>query len=102
LTLPLAGAAPFLSRRSSDNVAPPTWRAVGRLLSTGHLLAWADQAVVSAASFLVLIMIGRWTDAGQLGTYALGNSLLVMLMWAQDALITRLLHPAGSHVRRTR
>src|SRR4051812_8205046 len=34
-------------------------------------------------------MIGRWTDAGQLGTYALGNSLLVMLIWAQDALITR-------------
>jgi O-antigen/teichoic acid export membrane protein len=65
------------------------WRMLGSLVSASHLLAWADQAVVSAASFLALVMIGRFTDASQLGVYALGNSILAMLLWAQDSLITR-------------
>lgn len=34
-------------------------------------------------------MIGRFTDAGQLGIYALGNSVLAMLLWTQESLITR-------------
>jgi hypothetical protein len=59
------------------------------LVSASHLLAWADQAIVSAASFVALIMIGRFTDARQLGIYALGNSVLAMLLWTQESLITR-------------
>lgn len=63
-------------------------RALG-LASTSHVLSWADQAVVSAASFLALIMIGRSTDASQLGAYALGASILGVLLAAQESLITR-------------
>jgi O-antigen/teichoic acid export membrane protein len=64
-------------------------RRLGRLFVSSHFLALADQGVVSAASFLALILIGRWTDAGQLGIYAIGNSIVAILIWIQDALITR-------------
>jgi O-antigen/teichoic acid export membrane protein len=60
-----------------------------RLISGSHVLAWADQAVVSATSFVALIMIGRWTDASQLGAYAIGSSVLALLLAAQESLITR-------------
>lgn len=70
-------------------MAGPALRGFGRLFVSGHFLALADQGIVSAASFLALIMIGRWTDAGQLGMYAIGNSILAVLIWMQDALITR-------------
>ena len=65
------------------------WNVFQRFVPASHLLAWADQAVVSAASFFVLVMLGRFTDVGQLGIYALGNSILAMLLWTQDSLITR-------------
>jgi O-antigen/teichoic acid export membrane protein len=57
--------------------------------SANHLAAWADQAVVSATSFLALIMLGRWTDASQLGAYATAVSVLAVLLAAQESLITR-------------
>jgi hypothetical protein len=75
--------------RGGREIATRIWAAFGRLISASHLLAWADQAVVSAASFLALVMIGRFTDAGQLGVYALGNSLIAMLLWTQESLIAR-------------
>jgi hypothetical protein len=84
--------------RRSRGLATRTWSAFGRLVSASHLLAWADQAVVSAASFLALVMIGRFTDAGQLGVYALGNSLIVMLLWTQES-VTRV-HTRSSSIAR--
>jgi hypothetical protein len=81
-----AASPPF---RRTHETAKRSWSVLRRFISASHLLAWADQAVVSAASFFVLVMLGRFTDVGQLGIYALGNSILAMLLWTQDSLITR-------------
>lgn len=57
--------------------------------SVNHVAAWIDQAVVSGASFLALVLLGRWTGPDQLGAYAIGMSVLTLLMSAQHSLITR-------------
>lgn len=57
--------------------------------SLNHLAAWIDQAVVSGASFLALVVLGRWAGPDQLGAYAIGMSVLTLLMSAQHSLITR-------------
>ena len=62
---------------------------VVRLMSGIHVLGWADQAVVSITSFFLLVMIGRWTDPEQLGIYAIGVSVLALLIATQESLITR-------------
>lgn len=67
----------------------PAWNGLQRLASESHILAWADQAIVSATSFLALIMIGRWTDPSHLGAYAIGGSVLALLLATQESLITR-------------
>src|ERR1700674_3216870 len=90
VSLPTSVAAQASTAQSKPEVATePLWRSVRRLASGNHVLAWADQAVVSATSFLALIMIGRWTDPSQLGNYAVGASVLAMLLAAQESLITR-------------
>jgi O-antigen/teichoic acid export membrane protein/tRNA A-37 threonylcarbamoyl transferase component Bud32 len=58
------------------------------LLSGVHILGFADQAVVSAASFLATVMIGRFTRPSELGVYAMGLSLLMSCLSIQEALIT--------------
>lgn len=47
----------------------------------------ADQGVVSGASFVATVIIGRWTHPNELGLYSLGMSLLICLFGAQEALI---------------
>src|SRR5262245_60421060 len=44
-----------------------------------HTLALLDQAVVSGASFLTTVVVGRSTSPSELGVYALGMSLLTSL-----------------------
>jgi O-antigen/teichoic acid export membrane protein len=51
-------------------------------------LALADQAVVSAASFLTTVVIARWTFPNELGLYSIGISLLVSLLSIQESLIS--------------
>jgi len=46
-----------------------------------------DQAVISAASFLTTVMIGRFSDASELGLYSIGFSLLTVGVCVQEALI---------------
>src|SRR5437588_6569358 len=76
---------PYVAKRTPG---APAWR--GFLYhSANHVAAWADQAVVSATSFLALILLGRWTDANQLGVYATAVSVLALLLAAQESLITR-------------
>ena len=58
-----------------------------RLATGTHALALADQAVVSGASFLTMIMIGRWTGSRELGLYAIGMSVLSSVIAIQDSLI---------------
>lgn len=72
-------------------------RRVVRLMAGSHGLGWADQAVVSITSFLPFVMIGRWTDPHQLGIYAVGVSILALLLATQESLITR---PYSVHLHR--
>jgi O-antigen/teichoic acid export membrane protein len=59
-----------------------------RLISGAHVLALADQAVVSAASFVTTVIIGRYADASELGAYAIAISVLASLYTTQGSLIT--------------
>ena len=63
------------------------WPRLLSLVSGQHALALADQAVVSGTSFLTTVLIARWTDASQLGTYAIGISVLASLLTVQESLI---------------
>jgi O-antigen/teichoic acid export membrane protein len=54
-----------------------------------YVLGWADQAVVSATSFLIMVLIGRSTTPHELGVYAIGMSIVAILIAAQESLITR-------------
>lgn len=53
-----------------------------------QVLALADQAIVSAASFFTTVIIGRCTDPSQLGAYAIAISVLASLFTIQGVLIT--------------
>ena len=89
-SLPITATAQALNAESGKRVARwPAGQGLLRLVSGQHVLAGADQAVVSATSFLTLIMIARWTDVNQLGAYAIGASILAVLLATQDSLITR-------------
>jgi O-antigen/teichoic acid export membrane protein len=57
------------------------------LVSREHILALADQAIVSASGFLTTLLIARWSDSTQLGVYALGLSLVLSLLAFQDSFI---------------
>jgi O-antigen/teichoic acid export membrane protein len=51
-------------------------------------LALADQAVISGASFLTTVTIGRWCLPSELGVYLMGVSLVVSWLGIQDTLIS--------------
>lgn len=53
-----------------------------------HAMALADQAVVSGASFLTTISVGRWTGPSQLGFYSIGISVLVASLAIQESLVS--------------
>ena len=59
-----------------------------RVVSGPHVSALFDQAVVSGASFLTMIMIGRWTNPVELGLYAIGVSILLSFLAIQQTLIS--------------
>ena len=64
--------------------------AVGRLANAAtasNVLALADQGIVSCASFLATIIIGRCTNSNELGLYSIGASLTVILIGVQGSLI---------------
>ena len=81
------------------------WKRAFGLVSREHALALVDQAVVSGTNFLTTLAIARWSDAGQLGIYAVGISLLVSLLAFQDSLILQpyaiqRYHPEGTSIER--
>jgi O-antigen/teichoic acid export membrane protein len=51
------------------------------------LTAMFDQAIVSGASFLATVLIGRVAGEQQLGLYALGVTLLVLFCGVQESLV---------------
>ena len=74
--------------RTSGGAAPLTWpHRVWQTFGT-HALALADQAVVSGTSFLATVLIGRWSDASELGVYALAISILASTLAVQDSLVS--------------
>ena len=76
-----------LDAMSEDN-SVPKWSKIIRAVSGTHALAVTDQVVVSATSFLTMVMIGRWTDPKQLGAYAIGYSVLASILAIQESLIS--------------
>src|SRR5712691_10259367 len=82
---PIAATAqvlnPHVGKRAAGGSA---WR--GFLYDSGnHVAAWADQALVSATSFLALIMLGRSADPDQLGAYATSASILALVLATQES-----------------
>src|SRR5260370_955326 len=69
---PNASTTQQATRGSWVNLLRTAWGTWGT-----QALALADQAVVSGASFLTTVVIGRWTFPSQLGVYSIGISLLV-------------------------
>lgn len=55
-----------------------------------EVLAFADQAVVSATSFLTMVMVGRYSNPAELGAYAIGITVLAAMYTIQASLIS---HP---------
>src|SRR3981189_2003146 len=64
------------------------WARVQGTLSWGQALALTDQAVVSATSFLTMILIGRFALSSELGLYSMGFSLLVTCLCILESLIS--------------
>lgn len=58
-----------------------------RVVFGTHVLALADQAVVSGTTLLSMVLVGRWTVPNELGVYSIGASILGSLLAVQDALI---------------
>ena len=71
-----------------------------KILSGDRACSWADQAAVSLANFIALILIARWGGASEVGIYAVGYSVIAMVLTVQESMITRpysihLYHPHG-------
>ncbi|PWT79263.1 MAG: hypothetical protein C5B58_14005 [Acidobacteria bacterium] len=64
------------------------WDNILRAASGAHASALLDQTVVSGASFLTMIMIGRWTNPVELGLYAIGGSVLLLVLAIEVTLIS--------------
>src|SRR5882724_4534908 len=64
------------------------WARVQGTFPWGQALALTDQAVVSAANFLTMILIGRFAQSSELGLYSMGFSLLVTCLCILESLIS--------------
>jgi O-antigen/teichoic acid export membrane protein len=64
------------------------------------LAALVDQGLVSGTRFLTTIIIGRYCGAGDLGTYSLAFSLLVLGGCFQEAIVTTPYAVLGQRLRR--
>jgi O-antigen/teichoic acid export membrane protein len=105
---PLAGSPTWQQRRSQSAINNGLGRVSKHtlhLVSRQHVLALADQAVVSGTGFLTTIFIARWSSAGDLGFYALGLSWLGTLLMFQESLVLepyviQLHYPQGTPAER--
>jgi len=105
-------AAVTVPRNEQNKDRHPGWlESAGEIMRTkvlravfgAHGLGLADQAVVSGASFLAIVLVGRSTDPSELGYYALAMSLIVSSVTIQDSLISlpytfQIHHPIGAPV----
>lgn len=63
------------------------WPSLLGVLFGTHILALADQVVVSGTALLSTVMVGRWTTPSEFGVFMIGLSILGSLLAAQDALV---------------
>lgn len=81
--------------RTEPDVMGRTGRVPGRteqgrhasILSGAECLALVDQAVVSGASFLTTILIGRFANPSELGAFAIATSVLTTALAVQESVI---------------
>src|SRR5215216_1683243 len=64
------------------------------------LAALIDQGLVSGTRFLTTIIVGRYCGAGDLGTYSLAFSVLVLGCCFQEAIVTTPYAVLGQRLRR--
>jgi O-antigen/teichoic acid export membrane protein/tRNA A-37 threonylcarbamoyl transferase component Bud32 len=57
-------------------------------IATPHIMSLADQAIVSGASFLMTVAVGRLGNPTELGLYSVGMSLLMTMVSVQIAFIS--------------
>ena len=67
----------------------PLWTEATRLLRSAQALSWLDQGLVSATSFLGLVLVARWADPAALGIFVFGLSIVAILLAVLDALVVR-------------
>lgn len=60
-----------------------------RFLFNNAVLALADQALISAMSFGIVLLLGNWADLQQVGVYVICSSIILLFFAAQEALVTR-------------
>ena len=82
--------APASRRAGMRHVLTERISAAGRRfpLASKGLLSIFDQAIFSGTSFLTAVLIGRATSPGQLGTYYLVLSIVLVISSVQDQLIS--------------
>ena len=97
LASPMTAVASGFSVSASDAKSRVRWLRMMAAKSASLALGCADQAIVSLSSFATLVMVGRWTDPGQLGAYAVGFSVLALVLAVQEALVSR---PYTIHLHR--
>ncbi|MHC2437174.1 O-antigen/teichoic acid export membrane protein [Bradyrhizobium sp. USDA 4451] len=73
--------------REPTSRSAAAWAAIARIIFGTHVLALADQAIVSGTSLLSTVLVGRFTQPSQLGIYAIGLSVLGFVLAVQDALV---------------
>jgi O-antigen/teichoic acid export membrane protein len=57
------------------------------MVRSPHVLALVDQAVVSATSFLTIVVLARYANATELGAYSFVLSLAAAILLVQESLI---------------
>jgi O-antigen/teichoic acid export membrane protein len=64
-------------------------KALLQAMKSRSALAVVDQGVVSIGGFVVIVVLGRFTDPAQLGIYTLAASVLWLLVRVGEALVMR-------------
>jgi O-antigen/teichoic acid export membrane protein len=86
---------PFVAAPPARPISPPPPHSPDSSIAPGAslsrlgrpLAALIDQAVVSGASFLTAVMVGRLAGEQQLGLYSLGFTLVVLACGIQESLV---------------
>lgn len=79
--------APTATRRGATLHLRRFFHHALKLVTREHILSLVDQGLVSGTSFLTTLLLARFSNAGELGIYAIGISVLVSLLAFQDSLI---------------